>query len=139
VCVFKRKTPHTHILCIYACVCMMCTRRGRQKTRDGTREAQGQTRSRVSTRGQPSTSNSNQRRQTRCVNMTCLLRDLGGLPQDGVRSGKDCKRSFHDYEPRLLDSPSCNSRQSDFFYSILPLHSISEKTRYLMACARRNR
>jgi len=128
VCVKRKNTyiqTHIYILCIYACICMMCTRRGRQKTRDGTREAQGQTRSRGSTRGQPSTSNSNQRRQTRCVNMTCLLRDLGGLPQDGVRSGKDCKRSFHDYEP-LLDSSSCNLRQSDFFYPILPLYHLRE-------------
>lgn len=41
-------------------------------------------------------------------------RDLGGLPRHGagVRSGKDCKRSFHDYETRLSsDLPSCNSRQ----------------------------
>jgi len=28
-------------------------------------------------------------------------RDLGGLPQHGLRSGKDCKRSFHDYEKGL--------------------------------------
>jgi len=81
----------------------------KQETRDGTREAQDQTRSRGSTRGQPSTSNSNQRRQTRCVNMTCLLRETWEVSLStayvAVRTAKEA------FTTTRRGSPFCNSRQ----------------------------
>lgn len=117
------------------CVCVVCTRRGRQKTRDGTREAQGQTRSRGSTRGQPSTSNSNQRRQTRCVNMTCLLRETWEVfPGTAYVAVRTAKEAFTTTRP---GSPTCLlvTRDSVSLYLILPLYCLGENKISLALCA----
>jgi len=94
-------------VCVCVCVCMYTARKAKD-TRRNTGSA-GQTQSRGSTRGQPSTSNSNQRRQTRCVNMTCLLRETWEVPllrrYVAVRIAKEAFTTT----TRLLGSPLCNS------------------------------
>lgn len=93
----KSRRARASLSC-YTCV-RARARGGRQKTRDGTREERKDRRTQPRKHeGQPSTSNSNQRRQTRCVNMTCLLRETWEVPSTAcvrIYSGKDCERSFH--------------------------------------------